>query len=243
MRRFVRLCLNSVRDLLPIFLVIALFQVFVLGRPIEEFLALSRGIAFVVLGLTLFIYGLELALFPIGEALAHALAERGSVMLLITFAFLLGFGTTIAEPALIAVAGEASDAAARSGIIAASDESRSAYAVGLRLTVALAVGVALILGVLRIVFGWSLVKIIIGGYGIVIAITFVAPPETIGIAYDSGGVATSTVTVPLVAAFGVGLASTLSERNPMTDGFGLIALAALAPMIFVMSYGMLAAWL
>ena len=243
MKRFVRLCLDSVRDLLPIFLVIAVFQVFVLGRPVEEFLALSRGIVFVVMGLTLFIYGLELALFPIGEALAHALAKRGSVTLLVAFAFLLGFGTTIAEPALIAVAGEASDAAARSGIISASEESKSAYAVGLRLTVALAVGVALILGVLRIILGWSLVRIIIGGYGIAVAITFAAPPETIGIAYDSGGVTTSTVTVPLVAAFGVGLASTLSGRNPMTDGFGLIALASLTPMIFVMSYGMLAAWL
>jgi len=243
MTRFVRLCLDSVRDLLPIFLVIALFQIFVLGRPLEEFLALSGGIVFVVIGLTLFTYGLELALFPIGEALAHALAERGSVVLLVAFAFLLGFGTTIAEPALIAVAGEASNAAARSGIIAASDEARLAYAVGLRVTVALAVGVALIIGVMRIIFGWSLVKIIIGGYAVAVAITFAAPVETIGLAYDSGGVTTSTVTVPLVAAFGVGLASTLSERNPMTDGFGLIALASLTPMIFVMSYGLLAAWL
>jgi len=243
MKRFVRLSLDSVRDLLPIFVVIVVFQVFVLDRPIEEFLVLSRGIVFVVLGLTLFIYGLELALFPIGEELAHGLAERGSLKFLIAFAFLLGFGTTIAEPALIAVAGEASDAAARAGIILATEESKSAYAIGLRLTVALAVGVALIVGVLRIVFGWSLVRIIIGGYGIAVAITFFAPPETIGIAYDSGGVTTSTVTVPLVAAFGVGLASSLSGRNPMTDGFGLIALASLTPMIFVMSYGMLAAWL
>jgi len=243
MPRFLRLCVQSVRDLLPIFFVISIFQVFVLDRPVAELLALGQGVAFVVLGLTLFVYGLELALFPIGEALAHALAQRGSVVLLVVFAFLLGFGTTIAEPALIAVAGEASDAAALSGIIGASEDSRATYALGLRLTVAFAVGVALILGVLRIIFGWSLVKMIMGGYAIVVTITFIAPPETIGIAYDSGGVTTSTVTVPLVAALGVGLASSLSGRNPMTDGFGLIAFASLTPMIFVMSYGMIAGWL
>lgn len=243
MRRFLRLCLNSVRDLLPIFIVIAVFQVFVLERPVAELLALSQGIVFVVLGLTLFVYGLELALFPIGEALAHALAERGSVTLLVVFAFLLGFGTTIAEPALIAVASEAADAAALSGAIGVSEELRSAYALGLRLTVALAVGTALVVGVLRIVFGWSLVKIIIGGYAIAVAITLLAPPETIGLAYDSGGVTTGTVTVPLVTALGVGLASSVGGRNPMTDGFGLIALASLTPIIFVMSYGIIAAWL
>ena len=243
MTRFLRLCRDSVRDLLPIFLVIILFQVLVLERPATELLALGQGIVFIVLGLTLFVYGLELALFPIGEALAYALAERGSITWLVTFAFLLGFGTTIAEPALIAVAGEAADAAALSGVITASEESRSAYALGLRLTVALAVGAALIIGVLRIIFGWSLVKIIMGGYALAVTVTFIAPPEIIGIAYDSGGVTTSTVTVPLVAALGVGLASALSDRNPMTDGFGLIALASLTPMIFVMTYGIIALWL
>jgi hypothetical protein len=243
MKRFGRLCHDSIRDLLPIFIVIALFQVFVLERPIAEFLALSQGIVFVVLGLTLFVYGLELALFPIGEALAYALAERGSVAWLVAFAFLLGFGTTIAEPALIAVAGEASEAAAAAGAILTSVDAKSSYATGLRVVVAAAVGTALVIGVLRIVLGWSLIKMIMGGYAVAVAITFFAPPETIGIAYDSGGVTTSTVTVPLVAAFGVGLASALGGRNPMTDGFGLIAMASLTPMIFVMGYGMITAWL
>lgn len=243
MKHFARLCHASIRDLLPIFVVIALFQIIVLERPIQELFALSQGIAFVVLGLTLFVYGLELALFPIGEALAYALAERGSLSLLVAFAFLLGFGTTIAEPALIAVAGEASEAAAAAGAILPSTDAKSAYAVGLRVVVAVAVGTALVIGVLRIVLGWSLIKMIMGGYAIAVAITFLAPPETIGIAYDSGGVTTSTVTVPLVAAFGVGLASALGGRNPMTDGFGLIALASLTPMLFVMGYGMITAWL
>lgn len=238
-----RLALRSVRDLTPIVLVILIFQVFILQRPLGELLVLTEGALFVVAGLTLFIYGLELALFPMGETLAHALAERGSLAWLVIFAFLLGFGTTIAEPALIAVASEASNAAATAGTIADSEAARERYELGLRLVVALSVGVALILGVVRIVTDWSLPKMIIGGYVLVVLITFFAPEETVGIAYDSGGVTTSTVTVPLVAALGVGLASSLRGRNPMTDGFGLIAFASLTPMIFVMSYGMLLAWI
>jgi hypothetical protein len=243
MRSLARLCRRSVRDLLPILLVIMTFQVLILGRPAGELLALVEGAVCVVLGLTLFTYGLELALFPLGESLAHALARRGSVALLVTFAFLLGFGTTIAEPALIAVAREAADAAAAAGVRETTDAARLGYELGLRLTVALAVGVALILGVARILFGWSLVGMIMGGYFLAIAITLVAPAETVAIAYDSGGITTSTVTVPLVAALGVGLASSLGGRNPMTDGFGLIAFASLTPMIFVMSYGVVARWL
>jgi len=238
-----RLALGSVRDLTPIVLVIAIFQLFVLQQPIGELLVLTEGAILVVLGLTLFIYGLELALFPVGEALAHALAQKGSVAWLVAFAFLLGFGTTIAEPALIAVAGEAADAAATAGAIVDSAQARAQYALGLRLTVALSVGVALVVGVIRIITGWSLPKMIISGYVIVVLLTLFAPEETIGIAYDSGGVTTSTITVPLVTALGVGLASSLDGRNPMTDGFGLIAFASLTPVIFVMSYGLLVTWI
>ena len=178
-----------------------------------------------------------------GEALAYALAQKGSVAWLLAFAFLLGFGTTIAEPALIAVAGEAAHAAATAGTIVDSDHARGQYALGLRLTVALSVGVALILGVIRIISGWSLPKMIISGYAIVVVLTLFAPEETIGIAYDSGGVTTSTITVPLVTALGVGLASSLDGRNPMTDGFGLIAFASLTPIIFVMSFELLMTWI
>jgi hypothetical protein len=242
MALFWRQAMGSVRDLAPIVIVIAVFQVFVLQRPLAELLALAEGALLVVLGLTLFIYGLELALFPIGEALAHALARKGSVRWLVTFAFLLGFGTTIAEPALIAVAAEAATVASMAGTIADTELARKDYALGLRLTVGFSVGVALILGVGRIIMNWSLPMLIIGGYAVVVLITFFAPAEIIGIAYDSGGVTTSTVTVPLVTALGIGLASSLGDRNPMTDGFGLIAFASLTPIIFVMCFGIIVAW-
>jgi hypothetical protein len=153
------------------------------------------------------------------------------------FAFVLGFGTTIAEPALIAIAAEAADVAAAADAIASTAEAKNSYALGLRLTVALAVGVALVIGVLRILANWSLPILIIGGYVLVLLVTTIAPQDIVGIAYDSGGVTTSTVTVPLVAALGVGLASSLRERNPMTDGFGLIAFASLTPILFVLVYG------
>lgn len=234
---------GSVRDLAPIVIVIGFFQYFILQQPLDNALALAGGAILVLLGLTLFVYGLELALFPIGESLAYALARKGSVFWLLTFSFLLGFGTTVAEPALTAVAGEAAQVAAAAGAIVDSDEARSRYVLGLRITVALSVGTALLVGVLRILLGWSLPLLIISGYIMVIAMTAVAPPEIVGIAYDSGGVTTSTVTVPLVAALGVGMASSLRDRNPMTDGFGLIAFASLTPMIFVMAYGSIIAWI
>ena len=234
---------GSVRDLAPIVIVIGFFQYFILQQPLDNALALAGGAILVLLGLTLFVYGLELALFPIGESLAYALARKGSVFWLLTFSFLLGFGTTVAEPALTAVAGEAAQVAAAAGAIVDSDEARSRYVLGLRITVALSVGTALLVGVLRILLGWSLPLLIISGYIMVIAMTAVAPPEIVGIAYDSGGVTTSTVTVPLVAALGVGIASSLRDRNPMTDGFGLIAFASLTPMIFVMAYGSIIAWI
>ena len=243
LKNFIKTALGAARDLAPIVLVIAFFQLFVLQAPMEGWIAISAGAVEVLLGLTLFIYGLELALFPIGESLAFALARKGSVTWLVIFAFLLGFGTTIAEPALIAVAGEASKVAAEAGAIADTDAARADYVLGLRLTVAVSVGVAILLGVLRIVLGWSLPIMIISGYVLVILMTAVAPKEIIGIAYDSGGVTTSTVTVPLVTALGVGLASSIKDRNPMTDGFGLIAFASLTPMIFVMAYGSIMSWL
>ena len=235
--------IRSARDLAPIILVIGFFQYFILQQPLDNALELASGAILVLLGLTLFVYGLELALFPIGESLAYALARKGSVFWLLTFSFLLGFGTTVAEPALTAVANEAAQVAAGAGAIGDTDEARSNYVLGLRITVALAVGTALLIGVLRILLGWSLPLLIISGYIMVIAMTTVAPPEIVGIAYDSGGVTTSTVTVPLVAALGVGMASSLRDRNPMTDGFGLIAFASLTPMIFVMAYGSIIAWI
>ncbi len=233
-----RLFVGSLRDLSPIVIVVAFFQLAVLQQPLPNLESTLVGAFLVVLGLTLFIQGLEMGLFPLGEAMADAFARKGSLLALLAFGFCLGFGTTVAEPALIAVAKEASVVAAEARVIDDTDDARASYALGLRLTVAVAVGVALIVGVYRIIKGWPIHYLIIGGYVLVVVITFFAPPEIIGIAYDSGGVTTSTVTVPLVAALGVGLASAIRGRNPMIDGFGLIAFASLTPMIFVMIYGM-----
>ncbi|MDH5275527.1 MAG: DUF1538 domain-containing protein, partial [Gammaproteobacteria bacterium] len=211
---------DSLRDLLPIVLVIGVFQVFVVRQPVDDLFSLLSGGLLVVAGLACFIFGLRLALFPVGEGLAYSLAAKGSVFWLLAFAFVLGFGTTVAEPALIAVAAEASKVAAAASVIESTPEAIEGYAFGLRMTVALAVGIALVTGVFRILANWSLPMMIIGGYVLVILLTGLAPPEIVGVAYDSGGVTTSTVTVPLVTALGVGLASSVKGRNVMVDGFG-----------------------
>jgi hypothetical protein len=230
--------LDSLRDLLPIILVIGFFQFAVLQQPIPNLGEIVIGFLFVVIGLTLFVQGLNMSLFPIGESMAYAFASKGSLFWLLCFAFALGFGTTIAEPALIAVAREAAIIAANGGMIENSAQSQASYALGLRITVAVSVGIAIMIGVFRIVKGWPIQYLIVIGYTGVVIMTVFAPREIIGIAYDSGGVTTSTITVPLVTALGVGLASSIKGRNPMVDGFGLIAFASLTPMIFVMGYGM-----
>jgi hypothetical protein len=234
-----RAMLGSLRDLAPIILVIAFFQIVVLQRPMPDLGALFSGLAFTVMGLTFFVFGLEMGLFPLGESMAYQFARKGSLFWLLLFAFALGFGTTVAEPALISVAAEAANAAANAGFIDNVSVARAEYADGLRYTVAVSVGLAIVVGVFRILKGWPLHYMIMGGYLIVVIMTGFAPEEIIGIAYDSGGVTTSTITVPLVTALGVGLASSIRGRNPLVDGFGLIAFASLTPMIFVMGYGML----
>ncbi len=235
---FFKAFLGSFKDLLPIILVIAFFQFVVLQQTMPNIGEIFVGLVLVVLGLTFFIYGLEMSLFPIGESMAQAFAKKGSIWWLLTFAFCLGFGTTVAEPSLIAVAKEAANVAATGGIIEATDASQASYANGLRYTVAFSVGLAIVIGVLRILRAWPIQYLILGGYVLVVIMTIFAPQWIIGIAYDSGGVTTSTITVPLVTALGVGLASSIKGRNPMIDGFGLIAFASLTPMIFVMIYGM-----
>ncbi len=236
-KRLLNVLWESFRDLLPIILVIGFFQAFVLQQHLPNISEVLTGLFFVVLGLALFVQGLKMGLFPLGESMAHAFARKGSVPWLLFFAFTLGFGTTVAEPALIAVANEAANVAAEGGIIKNDEDSRRNYALGLRLTVALSVGCAILLGVIRIIRGWPLHYLIIGGYIGVVIMTAFAPEWIVGIAYDSGGVTTFTITVPLVTALGVGLASSIKGRNPMLDGFGLIALASLTPMIFVMGFG------
>lgn len=238
LRRIFQKLKEAGRDLLPIFLVISVFQLAVLRQPFPELLEILIGTAFVVIGLMLFVQGLEMGLFPLGEALAVAFARKGSLVWLLVFGFGLGFSTTVAEPALIAITQEAAEVADQADIIAPGEKARAAYALGLRLTVAVSVGLAIGIGIIRILRGWPLHYLIISGYVIVILMTLIAPKEIVGIAYDSGGVTTSTVTVPLVTALGVGLASSIRGRNPMVDGFGMIAFASLFPMIFVMGFGM-----
>lgn len=231
-----KLLLGTLRDLAPIVAVVAFFQIVVLQQPFPDLEAMLAGLLLVMLGLALFLQGLEMALFPVGETMAGAFARKGSLVWLLLFAFSLGFGTTVAEPALIAVAAEAAGVMAKGRGIA--DEAwQKTYAIGLRYTVAVSVGVALVIGVFRILKGWPIHYLIIGGYLMVVALTVVAPDDIIGIAYDSGGVTTSTITVPLVTALGVGLATVIRGRNPMVDGFGLIAFASLAPIVFVLIYG------
>jgi len=237
-RRFMRLLAAAFRDLLPIVLVISFFQLLVLQQPFPNLERVLVGVVFVAVGLTLFVRGLEMGLFPLGEAMANAFARKGSLSGLLTFAFALGFGTTVAEPALIAVAAEGARAAAEARFITDAPDALKAYALQLRLTVAFSVGFALVIGVLRILKGWPIHYLIISGYVMVVALTTVAPTEIVGIAYDSGGVTTSTITVPLVTALGVGLATVIRGRNPAVDGFGLIAFASLTPMMFVLVFGM-----
>lgn len=227
---------TSLRDLGPIVAVIVVFQLAVIREPFPDVGAALLGLLAVVAGLTLFVQGLRLALFPVGESMAGAFARKGSVLWLLAFAFALGFGTTVAEPALMAVADEAARIRAESRGEAAGDAS--GYALALRYTVAASVGVAIAVGVIRIVRGWPVHLLIIGGYAVVVLLTPFAPEEIVGIAYDSGGVTTSTITVPLVAALGIGLSLVVKGRSPLIDGFGLIAFASLTPIVFVLVFGM-----
>jgi len=240
--------LSTIKDVFPIAVIIVGFQFAVLRKPIANPFKVLVGFGYVIVGLTLFLLGLELALFPLGKTMAsqltsgHFLTEyRVSIgdslqwvdyYWVYLFAFCIGFSTTIAEPSLIAVA------------IKANQVSGGAIAVnGLRIAVALGVAVGITLGCYRIVVGDPIHYYIIAGYIVVIIQTFFTPKLITPLAYDSGGVTTSTVTVPIVAALGLGLASTVPGRNPMIDGFGLIAFASLFPIISVMGYAQITQWL
>lgn len=240
--------IDTVSDVFPIATIIFGFQFVVLRKPVTNLPKVLLGFGYVILGLALFLIGLDLALFPLGETMAEQLTapdfiEQFSFSLGATvtwydyywvylFAFFIGFSTTIAEPSLIAVA------------IKANQVSGGSISVnGLRVAVALGVAFGISLGSYRIVVGDPIHYYIIVGYIIVVIQTFYAPKLIIPLAYDSGGVTTSTVTVPLVAALGLGLASTVPGRNPMIDGFGLIAFASLFPIISVMAYAQITQWL
>jgi uncharacterized membrane protein (DUF2068 family) len=230
---------EAVLDVFPIILVIVFFQVFVIQKPFANPESIIMGFGLVILGLAIFVLGLETALFPVGERMANQFAQRGNALWVIAFAFSLGFATTIAEPGLTMVAAQAAKIVAAAGMIADRPDTVSRFTLGYRMAVALSVGFAIALGVLRIIKGWSLVNLLLWGYGLAIVATVFSPRPLIALAYDSGGITTSTITVPLVAALGVGLASVIRGRNPVLDGFGLIALASLTPMFFVIAFGLL----
>ncbi|ABK46170.1 protein of unknown function DUF1538 [Magnetococcus marinus MC-1] len=239
--------LSTIGDILPILLLLVGFQFLVLRKPLPHARHTIIGFIYVLLGLALFLSGLEKALFPIGKLMAAQLSDPmlvfGTPLVpehpgwwnygwIYLFAFLIGFATTIAEPSLLAVA------------LKAQEVSRGTVEpFHLRIAVALGVAVGITLGTFRIVTGHNLVYYIVAGYLVVLVQTFYAPRMIIPLAYDSGGVTTSTVTVPLVAALGLGLSATIPGRNPLLDGFGLIAFASLFPMISVMGYAQLAAWM
>lgn len=236
---FILLVLGTLRDLVPIIAVIAVFQLAVLDQPFPNLGEIVIGLMFVMLGLALFVKGLKMGLFPLGEGLAQDFARKGSLFWLLFFSFALGFGTTVAEPALIAIAAKAARTAAQGGVIEPGADAINAFALRLRYTVALSAGAGIALGVLRIIKGWPVHWLIISGYVVAVILSFFAPEEIIGIAFDAGGVTTSTITVPLVTALGVGLSTMIRGRNPLIDGFGLIAFACLTPILFVLVFGML----
>jgi len=233
-------------DVAPIAVVLFGFQVGVLRQRIPNLRRVLIGCVYVVLGLGFFLFGLERALFPLGKEMARQLTDATFIGMdtggselnwddyywVYLFAFAIGFSTTIAEPSLIAVALKARDVSG--GAVGAW---------GLRLAVALGVAASLAVGTLRIVTGSPLYIYMVVGYGIVVVQTLFAPRNIIPLAYDSGGVTTSTVTVPLVTALGLGLASNVPGRSALLDGFGLIALASLFPMITVMAYAQIGDWL
>jgi len=237
----------TVWDVLPIAVIVLGFQLFVIRRKIVNLKRVLIGFAYVLVGLAFFLEGLERALFPLGRLMAEQLTDPAFILgdgksfgptldwrlyfWVYVFAAAVGFSTTIAEPALIAVA------------IKAKDVSGGAITVwGLRIAVAVGVAVGISLGTFRIVTGTPLHYYIITGYVLVIVQTLFAPKSIIALAYDSGGVTTSTVTVPLVAALGLGLAGTVPGRSPVLDGFGLIAFASLFPVMTVLGYAQLTAW-
>ena len=228
LRDFAHALLHALRNLLPIIVVVVAFQGLLLREWPEGGLSIAIGLGIVAVGVALFLQGLELSIFPVGKRLANQFARRGSMPLLMAFGFAIGFSAVVAEPALIAVAEQAYEISG--GRI---------DALTLRLIVAGSVGLVMAVGVLRVILGHPLHWYMIGGYVTVVLVTFFAPEEIVGLAYDSGGVTTNIVTVPLIAALGIGLASSIRGRNPLLDGFGLVALAVMVPMISVQLYGIL----
>ena len=226
---FRNLLRSSFKDLVPILSVIVIFQIGVFESVPENWQATLMGLLVVGVGLALFLQGLELGIFPLGESLSNQFAQKGSLPLMLTFGFAVGYTSAIAEPALAVIADKA---------MLVSEGRLSAWS--LRQVVAVAAGTGVALGVYRIIVGHAIAHYLIVGYLITIGISYFTPEAMLGLSYDLGGVTTSTVTVPLVAALGIGLATYSKGRNPIADGFGLVAFAAMTPILFVQVYGIYA---
>lgn len=229
LRQFVATLKESFHNLLPIVLIIVGFQALVFQTLPANAASIALGFGIVVLGVAFFLMGLEVGVFPLGNSLSNEFLERRSLVLFALFGFALGFSASIAEPAIIAVATQAEEIT-----------GGGLNALTLRLIIAFSVGAITAFGIIRSLLGWPIAKIIIGGYVIVLLITYFAPKEIIGLAYDSGGVATNVATVPLIVALGIGIASALQGRNVLKDGFGFVALAAITPMISIQLYAIFA---
>ena len=236
-----RSLLESARNLAPVLLVIAFFQTMVIKEPLPDLEQKALGFACVLIGLTVFVRGLAMSLFPIGEGLAHSLAERGSVLLLVAFAFSLGFGSTFAEPALGAVIATAAEIAAADSLVVSGSDGARRFGSALRFGISCGVGLGVALGSLRIVLGWPAAPLVLGGYSAALLLALGAPAAVGGVAFDAGAAATSAINIPLIMALGVGIASVMQARNPIADGFGLVAFASVMPMIAVLlgAYAML----
>lgn len=213
-------------DLLPIVGVVALFQALVIGEPLDQLGRRLVGGVLVLFGMTFFVRGLAMSILPLGERMARSLAERGSLLLLTGFAFALGFGSTMAEPALAAVSQQAGEAVA-------GDVDPRLFGIYLRIAVSLAVGCAVAFGVLRVVKGWPVAWFVLPGYAAATFMALLSQSALAAIGFDAGAAATSAINIPLMLALGIGLATMIGERNPLVDGFGLVALASLAPMLTI----------
>ncbi len=228
-RAFLPLIQNA-RDLAPIIMVVAFFQLAIVQEPVPDLATKIIGAGFVLFGLTLFLVGLSLSLFPLGERLAEEFARRANLWLLLAFAFTVGFGSTVAEPALIAVSEQA--AAAMASPDAPDEVARTALV--LRLATSVAVGLAVVLSCVRILLGWPALAPVLAIYGVACLVVLLQPTPLSGVAFDAGAAATSAINIPLIAALGIGLASVVEGRSPMADGFGAVALASAMPMITIL---------
>ncbi|MCK9454490.1 MAG: DUF1538 domain-containing protein [Sulfurimonas sp.] len=228
-KEFKKTFIESFLNLIPILLIIAGFQIFVFQSVPDDLDSLVFGFFIVTIGITFFLMGLEIGVFGLGNSLSSEFLEKKSIFWFALFGFALGFSASIAEPAIIAVASQ---------IQAITNGALDALV--LRLIIATSVGAITAFGIIRTIYGWSISKIIIIGYAIVLIITYFTPREIIGLAHDSGVIATNVATVPLIVAIGIGIASAIKERSALRDGFGFVALATITPMIGIQLYGIFA---